>query len=53
MLLFWAKVEKKRQLTVLIFHFVVSLLSIIKKKKHEYREIRDRRAHHRDVEDRV
>lgn len=32
MLLFWAKVEKKRQLAVLIFHFVVSLLLIINRK---------------------
>jgi FeS assembly SUF system protein len=30
MLLFWAKVEKKRQLAVLIFYFVVSLLAIFK-----------------------
>lgn len=29
-LLFWAKVEKKRQLAVLIFYFVVSLLAIFK-----------------------
>lgn len=32
MLLFWAKVEKKRQLAVLIFHFVVSLLLIINRR---------------------
>ncbi len=46
MLLFWAKVEKKRQLAVLIFHFVVSLLSIINMKIHERRQIRNRRTHH-------
>ena len=46
MVLFGAKVKKKRQLAVLIFHFVVSLLLIINMKIDEYRQIRNRRTHH-------